>query len=147
MEAKMEKLDLKKTIFYFIKKSWIIAIITFLTLTFGYFYESSKNSVNISVCNAKLYINSPSTSSFLACLDLGKSDKLLNDIETAFNSSSLETGYESVKSYYNKIKDLTKSTVPEGYQRKSYSPNRVAHLPPNISVLIFTSLIYLDKFQ
>lgn len=82
----MENLDVKKTIFYFIKKSWIIIIIALLTLTFGYFYYNTKNnSGDTYVYNANLYINSPSNSSFLACSNIATSDKVLLEVINELN--------------------------------------------------------------
>lgn len=76
----MEKLDFKKTLFYFLKKSWIIVIITFTIFILGYLYQEKNKSSDIYVCNAKLYVNTPSTASFLACSNIYDSRNILKEV-------------------------------------------------------------------
>lgn len=52
-----------------------------------------------------------------------KTDKLLNDIEIAFNGSSEETGYESVKTYYQKS-SYGKLNIEFNVMKEWFTPKR-----------------------
>jgi len=89
----MEKLDLKKTLFYFFKKSWIIITIAFAILICGYFYQAKNKSLDIYEYNAKLYVNSPDSESFLACSNICKSNQIfvevINDLDLNTSTDNL----------------------------------------------------------